>query len=168
MRLQRIVRALALCVLVSSLCGRAIAAQKLEAFAGVIGGAPNGPNAAANIPGSCSTYGSAAPIFSFFGSSSLLSVPQGGIAFCGYSGDMNDQTATAGPLTATQTLGPTILGNPGYAGYFNGSADATADFWTLKAAAHGQISGGVEGTTLALNGSAAAAFFEDTFTQTSL
>src|SRR5690242_8908865 len=98
-----IVRTLFVGFIIAAWCDRPVAAQNLEVVAGAIGGVPSGANAAANIPGSCSTYGSPAPIGAFFGSAESVFVPQGGTAFCGYSGDVNDQTATAGPLAATQS-----------------------------------------------------------------
>ena len=81
-----IVRILFLCFTIIGLCGRPLAAQQLEALAGAIGGAASGPG----VPGPCSTYGPPAPILAFFNSALTVSVPVGGIAFCGYSGDVND------------------------------------------------------------------------------
>ena len=141
-------------IAVASSCGIAAAASiGLESFAGVVGGVPNG----SSIPGACSTYGPPEPVRSFFGSSGLL-VPLGGITACGYSGNLTDLTALTGPLTATSTLAPVILGNPGFAGTFGGSASARANFGTLGASAHG-VTTGPAGTTLALDGASGAAFF---------
>ena len=55
----------------------ALAAQGLEALAGVVGGVPSGAFAAANIPGLCSTYGSPPTILDFFGSALTVSIPIG-------------------------------------------------------------------------------------------
>jgi hypothetical protein len=166
MRYRRAVWALALCIVATSMCGRAVAAPLLEAFAGVVGGAPSG----VGIPGVCSTYRGPEPLFSFFGSGTGVSVPIGGIAACGYSGDLNDVTAVSGPLSTSETLSPVLLGNPGFAGTFNGSANATANYPTLSslgAAAHGVVTSPGEGTLLALDASAGAAFFDDILTATS-
>jgi hypothetical protein len=152
MRYRRAVWALALCIVATSMCGRAVAAPLLEAFAGVVGGAPSG----VGIPGVCSTYRGPEPLFSFFGSGTGVSVPIGGIAACGYSGDLNDVTAVSGPLSTSETLSPVLLGNPGFAGTFNGSANATANYPTLSslgAAAHGVVTSPGEGTLLALDAS---------------
>lgn len=157
-----------LALITAGLCARPLAAQKLEAVAGAIGGVPTGPNGPANVPGSCSTYGPPAPIGAFFGSAESVFVPQGGTAFCGYSGDVSDQNATVGPLAATQSVGPVILGNPGFAGFYTGSASANADFWTLGAEAHGTITDPGSGSPVALASSSGAAFFQDTFTLSGL
>lgn len=159
-----IVRILFLCFTIIGLCGRPLAAQQLEALAGAIGGAASGPG----VPGPCSTYGPPAPILAFFNSALTVSVPVGGIAFCGYSGDVNDQTATAGPLSVTQNVGPVILGNPGFAGFYTGSANAKADYWQLGASATGTITSPYSGAPTALAASSGAAFFQDTFTVSGL
>lgn len=158
-----IVKASFLCFVITGYCGHPLAAQQLEAVAAAVGGTPSGPG----IPGVCSTYGSPLPIGLFFGSVLAPSVPQGGIAFCGYSGDVNDQTTTAGPVSATQSVGPVLLGNPGFAGEYTGSASATADYWQLGASSHGEVTAPA-GNPLALAASSGAAFFQDTFTVTTL
>jgi len=150
-------------LLVLGLHGPAMAGPPtLESFAGVVGGVPtNG----ALIPGPCSTYGGA-PALAFFIGGGGLSVPTGGIANCGYSGDMTDVTATVGPLPATQSLAPVLLGNPGFTGEYSGDAHAIATFGTLGAMADGTVTGPA-GNPLALANSAAAAFFSDTLTPSS-
>ena len=135
----------------------------LESFAGVVGGVPTN---SALIPGPCSTYGGA-PALAFFSGGGGLSVPAGGIATCGYSGDLTDVTAVVGPLPATQSLGPVLLGNPGFAGEYNGDAQASADYGTLGALAQGTVTSPGGGNPLALANSAAAAFFDDTLTPSS-
>lgn len=160
---ERAIVAAALWLVAASICDPAMAAPVLESFAGVVGGAPNGTN----IPGSCSTYPAPAVFQSFFGGGLGFFVPQGGIADCGYSGDLSDLTAAVGPLVATQSLAPVILGNPGFAGTFTGSADATADYKTLGASAHGTVTSPGAGTTLALQASASAALFDDILTVSS-
>ena len=126
----------------------------LESFAGVVGGEPTN---SALIPGPCSTYGGA-PALTFFLGGGGLSVPSGGIATCGYSGDLTDVTGTVGPLPAMQSLGLVSLGNPGA---YSGGAQASADYGTLRALAQGTVTGPA-GDPLALANSAAAAFFDDT------
>ena len=144
--------------------GQALAAPpSVEAFAGAVGGVPTGHD----IPGVCSTYGSPEPEYSFFPSSITMSVPQGGIAFCGYSGDAASTIAVAGPAMTSRSVGPVLLGNPGFAGNYTGSANAIADFKTLKAAARGAVTAPGSGTTLSLAYSSAAAIFDDTLTATS-
>jgi hypothetical protein len=131
------------------------AAASLNAFAGVVGGAGNG----------CSTF-SKHPELSFF-TVSLPSVPTGGITACGYSGAVSLVTAANGPLTNSETLTPVILGNPGYSGYFDGTANARVDYAALGASAHANISGGAPGSPLALFNATGAAWFSDTLTASS-
>src|SRR5262245_40200086 len=115
---------------------RALAAPpSVEAFAGAVGGVASGHD----VPGTCSTYGAPEPESSFFPSGVTMGVPQGGIAFCGYSGDSGSKTAATGPVMASQSVGPVLLGNVGFAGPYTGSAEATADFKILKAAARGTV-----------------------------
>ena len=131
----------------------------LESFAGVVGGVPaNG----VPVPGPCSTYGGP-PALAFFIGGGALSVPTGGIATCGYSGDLTDVTATVGPLPAAQSLGFVSLGNPGQ---YSGDAQALANFGALGAMADGTVTGPA-GNPLALANSGAAAFFSDTLTPSS-
>jgi MYXO-CTERM domain-containing protein len=135
----------------------------LEAFAGVVGGVPtNG----VGVPGSCSTYGAPEPEASFFPGGGM-SVPTGGIAYCGYGGALTDNVAAVGPVSAAQTLAPVLLGNPGYAGTYEGSAEATADFKVLKAGASGTVTTPGGGSPVALANSSAAAIFDDMLTVTS-
>ena len=130
-------------------------ATSLEALAGAIGGIGN-----ASIPQGCTTYGPPTPLGSFFGSG--ISIPIGGITSCGYSGGVNDVTAASGPLLTSKTLPPVLLGNLGFAGTFTGSADATADYKSLGASAHGTITSGGRGGPTALEETTGAAFFSDT------
>ena len=136
---------------------------EVEAFAGVVGGTPtNG----VGVPGVCSTYGAPAPEASFFPGSGM-SVPTGGIAYCGYGGALTDNAGAVGPVSAAQTLAPVLLGNPGYAGTYDGSAEASADFKVLKARASGTVTAPGGGSPLALGNSSAAAIFDDMLTVTS-
>ena len=130
------------------------AAAALDTWAGVIGGAGN-----SSIAG-CSTYGPPASLgfFSFNG----FVVPLGGVAACGYSGTLTQTTAANGPLPQSRSLAPVILGNPGFAGFFDGSAAAVANYGGLGAAAHANISGGIPGSPSALFESVGAARFSDT------
>jgi len=154
-----ILRGVGAVLLAATFADCAWAAGSLEAFAGVIGGVPTN---SAEIPGACSTYGGA--FSSFFGSADGLLVPAGGVAGCGYAGSLNDLTAFSGPLTANNSLGSTLLGNPGFAGTYTGSSGATASYKTLGAQASGTITAPGAGTTLALAESEGVAFFDDTLT----
>ena len=131
------------------------AAAALDTWAGVIGGAGNGLSEQG-----CRTYGPPASLgfFSFNG----FVVPLGGVAACGYSGTITQTTAASGPLTQSGSLAPVILGNPGFSGFFDGSAAAVASYGGLGAAAHANISGGIPGSPGALFESVGAARFSDT------
>lgn len=150
----------------SVLCAAALApfavhaAAALDTWVGVVGGAGNG-----SIPLGCTTFGSPASLafFTFNG----FAVPQGGIAACGYSGTVTQTTAASGPLTRNGSLAPVILGNPGFSGFYDGTATAVADYGRLGAVAHANIAGGVPGSSLALFNSVGAARFSDTLTATS-
>jgi hypothetical protein len=144
--------------------GRALAAPpSVEAFAGAVGGIASG----VNVPGTCSTYLPPEPEYSFFTSSPTMAVPQGGITACGYSGDVGSTTSAVGPVMASQSVPSVLLGNPGLAGTYTGSADAIADYQTLKVAAHGTVTAPGTGGPLSLHNSSAAAIFDDTLTSTS-
>jgi MYXO-CTERM domain-containing protein len=136
---------------------------EVEAFAGVVGGTPT---AGVGVPGECSTYGAPEPEASFFPGVGM-SVPSGGIAHCGYAGALTDNVAATGPLAAAQTLAPVLLGNPGAAGTYEGSADSSADFKVLRARASGTVTAPGGGSPLALANSSAAAIFDDMLTVTS-
>lgn len=136
---------------------------EVEAFAGVVGGTPtNG----VGVPGVCSTYGAPPPIASLFPGVSM-SVPVGGIGYCGYGGALTDNVGAVGPLSAAQTLAPVLLGNPGYAGTYDGAAEASADFKILRAHASGTVTAPGGGSPVALANSSAAAIFDDMLTVTS-
>jgi hypothetical protein len=136
------------------------AQASLDAYAGVVGGAGNG-----SIPQGCTTFGRPAELagFTFAGPS----IPLGGLAACGYSGGVSHVSAASGPLTNSKSLAPVILGNPGYAGYFDGSANSIANYGKLGASAHANIAGGVPGSSVALYESTGAAQFSDTLTASS-
>jgi hypothetical protein len=70
-------------------------------------------------------------------------------------------------LTQSGSLGPVILGNPGYSGYYDGTAAAVAQYGQLGATAHANIAGGVPGSPSALFQSTGAARFSDTLTAVS-
>lgn len=153
--------ACALCV--GAMSGGAQAAS-LQAFAGVVGGAGTG-----SIPNGCTTYGPPAEL-AFFGSMAAGLQVLGGNAACGYSGGWTDlnSTGTTAPLVNNASLAPTVLGNPGYAESFDGTATSRASYGSLGAAAHGHYSGTpasfTAGTTIAA--SVGAATFSDTLTAT--
>jgi len=131
-------------------------AASLDAYADVVGGAGNG----------CSTWGPEPELSAFF-TFSGGTLPLGGVSGCGYSGGMSHVKAASGPLANSKSAGPVILGNPGYSGYFNGTANAVANYGQLGASAHANISGGVPGSPLALFESVGAAKFSDTLTASS-
>jgi hypothetical protein len=140
--------------------GWSLAHASLDAYAGVVGGAGNG-----SIPQGCTTFGPPAELagFTFAGPA----IPTGGITACGYSGGVSRISAPTGPLTNTKALAPVILGNPGFAGYFDGSAHSIAQYGKLGASAHANISGGIPGSSVALFESAGAAQFSDVLTASS-
>lgn len=139
----------------------AAAAPGVNAFAGVIGG-----QGKPDISGGCTTFGTPEPIFSLFGATAF-GVATGGISPCDYSGGFNNVVAASGPLTTSRSLAPVLLGHPAFAGTFDGTAQATADFKTLRAKAHGLMTSPGAGSSLALFESTSAAFFEDTLTASS-
>ena len=139
-------------------------AGTLSAFSGVVAGAGNG-----SIAGGCTTYGAPSDL-GFFGSSAAGLQVLGGNAACGYSGGWtnNTSTGTTAPLVNSASLGPTVLGNPGYAESFSGTSASRASYGSLSAIAQGQYSGSpisyTAGTTIAA--SVGAATFSDTLTAT--
>jgi hypothetical protein len=137
-----------------------LAAASVDTLVGVVGGAGS-----ANINLGCTTFG--APAEAAFYTFRGPTIPQGGIAACGDSGGISTAVAAAGPLNSQRSLAPVILGNPGYSGYFDGTANAGANFKAISASAHANISGGIPGSNLALFNSAGAAKFTDTLTASS-
>jgi hypothetical protein len=138
-------------------------AASLQAFAGVVGGAGTG-----SIPNGCTTAGPPAELAFFSGFAAGLQV-LGGNAACGYSGGWTNPTSTGttAPLTNSASLAPTLLGNPGYAESWAGTATSRASYGSLGATAHGQYSGSPASyspTTIAA--SVGAATFSDTLTAT--
>src|SRR5262249_8784125 len=73
-------------------------------------------------------------------------------------------TGSTAPLTNSASLAPTVLGNPGFAESYDGTADSRASYGSLSAKAHGAYSGSpasyTPGTTIA--SSVGAATFTDT------
>jgi hypothetical protein len=137
-------------------------AASVEAWAGVVGGGGTG-----SIPNGCTTFGVPAELGPMFGSSALQMQVLGGNTACGYSGGWTDKTAATGPLSNSASLAPVILGNPGFSGSFDGTSSSQANYGSLSAAAHGNISGGTPGSPVALFDSQGASFFNDTLTATS-
>ena len=152
---------LAVCI-VGVLGGFSAQAGTLSAFSGVVGGAGNG-----SIAGGCTTYGPPAELAFFGGAAAGLQV-LGGNAACGYSGGWTNRTltGTTTPLLNSASLPPTVLGNPGFAESFDGTAASRASYGSLSATAHGKYSGSpisyTPGTTIAA--SVGAATFSDTLT----
>jgi hypothetical protein len=153
-------RVLAVALLCATMVTSAHAAATLDTWVGVVGGGGNG-----SIPQGCTTFGAPASLsfFTFNG----FAVPQGGIAACGYSGTVTQTSAASGPLTQSGSLAPVILGNPGFAGSYDGTAAAVSNYGRLGATAHANISGGIPGSQVALFESVGAARFSDTLTVTS-
>lgn len=125
-------------------------ANSLTAFAGIVGGDWNG---GAN----CSTYGPVSPE-NLFASAASLSVPLGGIAFCGYSGSLVTNTG-AGSQTASNSLGSTPL----LGGFYTGASSAAADYGVLHASAAGTYTGS-GGSGTAYGTASGASLFADSLT----
>lgn len=138
------------------------AAPELRAAAGAIGGPGNG-----DIGAGCTTYGALAPFSGFFGVAHGIVVPAGGIGPCGYVGQQIENAAPSGSVTASMQVGPVILRNPGFAGFYAGDASALAEFAGLQAAAGGVFSDGLPGSPLALSSASSGALFADVLTVTS-
>ena len=137
-------------------------AGTLSAFSGVVGGAGSG-----SIPAGCTTYGPPTDL-AFFGSAAAGLQVLGGNTACGYSGGWTNltSTGTTAPLLNSASLAPTVLGNPGFAESFDGTAASRASYGSLSAVARGQYTGSpvsfTPGTTIAA--SVGAATFSDTLT----
>lgn len=157
---NRVLQALGALVIVWAGPGTAVAAS-LDAYAGVVGGAGNG-----SIAQGCTTYGPPAELSSFF-TFSGPAIPAGGIAPCGYAGGIDHAAGATGPITESKSLGPVLLGNPGFSGSYTGSANAVAAYGSLGASANGSFSGGLPGSPTALFEGAGAAKFADTLTASS-
>lgn len=137
------------------LCTSTVALQaqrSVTAFAGVVAGVGGVP------VGLCTQLGLPAEL-SFF----ALSLPfakLGGVAPCGYSGGFNTLTATAAPLTNSRSLSPLGVEVPANGTTFDGTASSTANYGTLVAGAHANISAPVTNGD-ALFSSMGAATFSD-------
>jgi hypothetical protein len=142
-----------------ALLGRARAAS-LEAFAGVVAGPGDG-----SIP-ACTVF-SPVPELAMFGSHALGMSANGGSA-CGYSGGYNQLSSATGTQMNHASLGPTLLGAPGFAGFFDGTADSRASYGSLGVQAHGAFSSGLPGSPVALFIAQSAAFFTDSFLASSV
>jgi hypothetical protein len=143
-------------------CASLASAASLQAVTALAGGV-----ASTGVPGPCSTYGAPPPIFSFFEASVGISVPAGGLSACGYAGRILTSSAASGPVALADSVGPVLLGNPGFAGTFTGDASALASYKSLGASAHGVETSPGEGSPVALDGAGSAAFFDDVLTITS-
>lgn len=137
-------------------------AASLQSWAGVVGG-----GGTASIPNGCTTYGVPAELVPMFTSQSLQMQVLGGNAACGYSGGWTNLTAASGPLPNSASLAPVLLGNPGFSGSFDGTSNSTANYASLSASAHANISGGTPGSPTALFDSQGASVFTDTLSVTS-
>ena len=154
MKLSRLYGSLA----IIAACGSALPAHAVPSL-GTVNGIVAGD-------GSCGSWAPAAEL-SFF-TFRPPNVAVGGITACGYSGGYRTQTATTGPLTQHDSLGPVILGPATSSpGYYSGTADSRAGYGSLGAGSHSDITGGLPQSGSALYESVAAASFSDTLTATS-
>ena len=133
-------------------------AASLDAFAGVIGGSGIG-----TVPGGCSN--APPPALSFF-SFTGGAWPVEGIGICGYSGSLDQVSATTGPLGLSKSLAPVSLGPQTGSGTFDGTAQSVVDYGRLGATAHAFIGTGRPGGNSRFE-SIAAASFSDTLTASS-
>lgn len=140
----------------------AVAAPQLQTGAGAVGGLGSG-----DINAGCTTYGPPALVQGFFGSGYGLSLPAGGIAACGYFGQWTEKVSSAGTSVIHAAVGPVLLGNPGFAGSYTGSADAQAEFTALRVGARGVYTGGLPGGPTAISDASGVAFLSDTLTLSS-
>lgn len=127
------------------------AAATVRAYAGAVVGTAIGSGS----PFACATSGPTIRDGWFAG----ISLPTEGFAACRLGGGIIDNTASAGPVAASQSATGPMSGNSGVATL---AAAARADFWSLGASA----SGTANGATSNLNYHAASAFasFTDTLT----
>ncbi len=139
-----------LCLSLGGAGGSAVGAE-IQAYAGTVAGAAFGGGGFA-----CATSGPTIGNGWFAG----IALPTEGFAGCNLAGGIENKTAAAGSLSASQSVvGPTAPGQ------FIGSADALASFGTLGVAA----TGSKEGPTSSFTYGSAAAFarFQDELTITS-
>jgi PEP-CTERM motif len=138
----------------------------LQAFAGVVGG-----KGSADIAAGCTTFGAPLELSPFYGSAPLKMRVAGGNAACGYAGGWSLLTQPAAPagavLANSSSLAPVLLGNPGFAGTYDGEAAARARYGALGARASGDYKSGLPGSPVALSYAMAAAQFGDQLTATS-
>lgn len=130
------VRLVAATMAVTLLSVAASAQPQLETFVLAEAGNTNGATG-------CSTSGSAAPVFAYFGSSGVF-VPGPGLAFCGLAGSMNSKIDAAGPLSDESSLSTV--------GTFLASTHSRYGF--VRASSHAALAGsasykGAEGMALA-------------------
>lgn len=133
----------------------------LNTYAGGVGGITNG-----SIDAGCYTSGTPDEIQPFFSGGSF---PAGGIAACGLTGGLNQNTGATGTVTSTMTVAPVKLGIPtSSAALYSGQADAIARYGALGVSAKGSYQGGVaNGGPGTYDNTVAAAKFTDTLTATS-
>lgn len=103
-------------------------AGEIQAYAGGIAGPVVGTTGF-----QCFTSGPNNPVWA-----NALYVPLEGIAACGLSGGIDNQSASSGTLTASQSVTGAATGG----GVFSGSAQALAGYWSLGVAVEGSNSGG--------------------------
>lgn len=127
------------------------AAAELQAYAGAVGGIASGTGSVF----ACATSGPTIGRGWFAG----VALPTEGFAACSLGGGIEDKTATAGPLTAQQSVNAPVGG-----GSFVGEARARADYGRLGVAASGTMTGASTSSTY--RQTAGFARFQDTLTLT--
>jgi hypothetical protein len=100
-------------------------ASGLEAIAGAVGG-----------QSSCSTAVTPTSISLSFGGVFGIGTTGNGISDCGLQGSIQDNIATKGPLTSTNTVAATVG-----EGSYTGSSSASSNYGSLGVAAHGNLIG---------------------------
>ncbi|RZL40718.1 MAG: hypothetical protein EOP35_00060 [Rubrivivax sp.] len=155
-RLSRLATAAAVCTAATA---PALAAR-LETYAGGVGGLAKG-----SVDSGCYTSGTPAELAPFFRGGSF---PAGGIAACGLTGGLDQDSGASGTVTSTFSIAPVKLGIPASsAGWYSGEADARASYGALGVAAQGRFAGGVaNGGPGTYDNTVAAAKFTDTLTAT--
>ncbi|MCE4556682.1 PEP-CTERM sorting domain-containing protein [Pelomonas cellulosilytica] len=136
-------------------------AGSLDTYAGGVGGIARG-----SVDSGCYTSGTPDALKPFFSGGSF---PAGGIAACGLTGGLDQDSGSSGRVASTYAVGPVKLGIPeGHAAVYSGQADAFARYGWVGVSAAGQFAGGVaNGGPGTYDSMVAAAKFTDTLTATS-
>ena len=121
-------RLLALCASLFAVSGLAKAGE-IQAYAGAVAGFAQGGTG----PFGCATSGPTIGFPWYAG----ISLPTEGFASCHLAGGIDNQLASNGVLSASQSVS-----GPAVGGTFSGSAQARAGYWNLGVAVDGSNSGG--------------------------